>query len=294
MPSAQCHAEVINGYLRDKLAKERMLGPFSSVNHLPQLHVNRFGVIPKGHNTGKWRPITDLSFLHRRSVNDGIDSTLSSLSYIAVDDIAAVAAQLGPGALIDKFDIESDYLQIPVHPQDCPLLAVKWKGQIYIDQMLPFGLRSSAKIFNAVVDTLSWHLQQAGIPLIYHYLHYFVIIGPLCSPQCAHLLAILDQECSTLSVPMTSHKQEGPITCLPVLGIVVDTALGELWLPADKLERLQLLLQQWGDISTCAQKELESLIGLLNHACKVVRLGRSFLCQMLDLLHVVSVTQPII
>ena len=210
-----------------------MLGPLSATDDLPPLHFNRFGVIPKGHNMGKWRMITDLSFPHGQSVNDGIDSTLSSLSYIAVDDIAAVVTHLGPGTLLAKVDIESAYRLIPVHPQDRPLLAVRWNGQIFIDQMLPFGLRSAAKIFNALADALSWHLQQASIPHLFHYLDDFVIIGLPRSPQCAHSLAILDRECSTLSVPMAPHKREGPTTCLSVLGIVIDTEIGELRLPAE-------------------------------------------------------------
>ena len=64
-----------------------MLGPFSDTRSLPQLHFNRFGVIPKGHNTGKWRLITYLSFPHGRSVNDGIDLDLCSLSYTTVDTV---------------------------------------------------------------------------------------------------------------------------------------------------------------------------------------------------------------
>ena len=43
----------------------------------------------------------------------------------------------------------------------------------------------------------------------------------------------------------------------------------------------------------CTRRELESLVGLLNHACKVVRAGRSFLRRMIDLLHARSgVTHP--
>ena len=34
----------------------------------------------------------DLSFPHGRSVNNGIDKALSSLSYISLDDIAAAVA----------------------------------------------------------------------------------------------------------------------------------------------------------------------------------------------------------
>ena len=140
MPSAQRHAQVVKDYLQQELSKGRMLGPFTSTEGLPPLHINRFGVIPKGHNTGKWRLITDLSFPNGHSVNDSIDKTLSSLAYISVDDIAATAAQLGPGAFLAKVDIESAYRLIPVHPQDRPLLAVKWGRKIFIDAMLPFGL----------------------------------------------------------------------------------------------------------------------------------------------------------
>ena len=52
----------------------------------------------------------------------------------------------------------------------------------------------------------------------------------------------------------------------------------------EKFSRLQSLLK------SCHRKELESLIGHLNHACKVVRSGRSFLRRMIDLLHAVHET----
>ena len=294
IPSVCQHPNVVHDYLRDELARGRMLSPFSSSEGLPPLQINTFGVIPKGHNTGKWRLITDFSFPRGRSVNYGIDSALSSLFYISVDNMAAAAEQLGLGALLAIADIEPAYRLIPVHPQDQPLLAVKLDSKIFIDLMLPFGLQSSTKIFNAVADALNWYLQQKGIPLSYHYLDDFVIIGPPRSPQCANSLAILNKECDHLKVPMAAHKCEGPTTCLSVLGIIIDTVAGELRLSADKLEHLQTLLRHWGSKATCSRKELESLIGLLNHACKVVRSSRFFLQRMLDLLHALPPTQPII
>ena len=157
--------------------------------------------------------------------------------------------------------------------------------------MLPFGLRSAPKIFNAIADALHWYLQSSGIQLLFHYLDDFIIAGPPHSPQCAESLAILDRECTYLNVPMAGHKREGPATCLTILGIVIDTIAGQLRLPQDKLERLQSLLRQWGHKRACTRKDLESLTGLLNHACKVVRSGRSFLQRMLDLLHSVPPSQ---
>ena len=285
MLSAHQHPTVIREYICKELSLGRMLGPFPDASALPPIHINRFGVIPKGHNTGKWMLITDLSFPPNHSVNDGIDPSLCSLSYISVDQVADIATQYGRGTLLAKVDIESAYRLIPVHPQDRPLQAVVWDNQIFIDPMFPFGLRSAPKIFNDVADALNWYLHQCGIPNILHYLDDFVTIGPPGSPICQESMSILDRVCTRLGVPIAEHKRDGPSTCIVLLGIEIDTIAGELRLPADKLHRLQALLCQWGDRKVCERKELESLIGLLNHACKVVRVGRSFLRHMIDLLH---------
>ena len=146
-----------------------------------------------------------------------------------------------------------------------------------MDPMLPFGLRAATKIFNAVADALCWWLQQAGIPHVLHYLDDYIIIAPPSSPLCQSYLEILDRECTDLRVPIAAHKRDGPTTLIIFLGILIDTIKGELRLPADKLEWLQALLREWGDRKSCTRRELESLIGLLNHACKVVRPGQSFL-----------------
>ena len=255
----------------------------------PPLQINRFVVIPNGHNRGRWRLITDLSFPREHNVNDGIDPALCSLSYSTVDEVASLVARLGPGALLAKIDIESAYRLIPVHPHDRPLLAMQWDGHLYIDPMLPFGLRSAPKIFNAVADALCWHLHESEIPSIRHYLDDFIIVAPPHSMQCRESLTILNRVCQVLGVPIADNKRDGPTT---YLGIEVDTLAGQLRLPTDKLQHLQALLRDWGARRSCTRKELESLIGLLNHACKVVRSGRAFLRRMLDLLHAVHPPPP--
>ena len=287
MHSTREHPSVVSDYLQKELALGRMLGPFNDTSHLPPLQINRFGVIPKGHTGDKWRLITDLSFPHGHSVNDGIDTAICSLSYSTVDEVANLVAAVGQGALLAKVDIESAYRLIPVHPDDRPLLAMQWDGQVFIDPMLPFGLRSAPKIFNAVADALCWHLHRSRIPIIRHYLDDFIIVAPPGSSQCSSSLTILDRECLSLGVPIADHKRDGPTTCLTYLGIEIDTVEGQLRLPATKLHHLQGLLSAWGVKRACTRKELESLIGLLNHACKVVRSGRAFLRRMLDLLHAV-------
>ena len=127
MWSAHDHPSVVSEYLAEETALGRMLGPFNRSTCLCPLQINRFGVIPKGHDQGKWRLITDLSFPPGHSVNDGIDPTLCSLLYSTVDEVADLVARFGPGSLLPKIDIQSAYWLIPVHPHDRPLLGMQWE-----------------------------------------------------------------------------------------------------------------------------------------------------------------------
>ena len=78
---------------------------------------------------------------HGESVNDGIAKELCSLSYVMVDDIATRVLKLGRGVLVAKFDLKAAYRHILVHPDDRRLLGMEWKGGLYLDAALHFGLR---------------------------------------------------------------------------------------------------------------------------------------------------------
>ena len=113
------------------------------------------------------------------SVNDAIDPNLCSLSYITVEEVARLPISLGRGILIAKVDIKSAYHLIPVCPHDRRWLGMTWKGMVYVDGMLPFGLQSAPKIFNAIADALEWCAKKEGVRYIFHYLDDFAIVGHL-------------------------------------------------------------------------------------------------------------------
>ena len=62
--------------------------------------------------------------------------------------------RLGRDCLLAKMDLKHAYRIIHVHPDDRPLLAVKWGEAVFLDAALPFGLRSSPKTFSALADAL--------------------------------------------------------------------------------------------------------------------------------------------
>ena len=140
MHSVREHAQVVRDYLSNECAEGRILGPLSPP-WSDEIHVSRFGVIPKG-ASGKWRLILDLSSPEGASVNDGIDSDLCSLKYATVDQAAELMFRLGRGALMAKVDIEQAYRRVPVHPDDRGLLGMRFEGATYMDTVLPFGLHA--------------------------------------------------------------------------------------------------------------------------------------------------------
>ena len=277
--SAYEHPEVVDNYLLAECTAGRVLGPFSYPP--PGLHTRRFGVIPKKSQPGKWRLIVDLSSPRGFSVNDGISEDLCSLRYPSFDLATQLVVSQGPGALLSKLDIKEPYRMVPVHQEDWLLLGMQWRGASYIDTRLPFGLRSAPKIFTAVADALQWVMAHQGLRCFLHYLDDFLFVEPPNSTGAAIQRALAIWE--ALGVPSAPNKAEGPSTSIVFLGIELDTISLTARLPADKLARLQLLVQEWGDKKTCSKRELLSLIGVLQHAASVVRFGRCFLRRMMDL-----------
>ena len=78
MQSALQQPTVVDEHVQGEKQGGRIVVPFPP-SVVPGLHVNRMGIIPKGHTPGRWRLITDLSFPEGRSINDGIPAALCSL-----------------------------------------------------------------------------------------------------------------------------------------------------------------------------------------------------------------------
>ena len=179
------------------------------------------------------------------SINDGIPPERCSLRYPTVDDAVQLIQGLGRGTQLAKWDIKNAYRMVPVHPADRELLGMSWKGQTFIDTVLPFGLQSAPKIFTAVADALQYILQEQGVSHIMHYLDDFLLFGSPGTSDSQKALNTVMQECSRSGVPIAEHKTEGPTEVLTFLGIEVDTGRMEVRLPNEKLQCLQREIKSW-------------------------------------------------
>ena len=119
--------------------------------------------------------------------------------------------------MLAKIDIQSAFHFLPVDLEDCHLLTISWKGEVYIDHCIPFGLRLAPKLFNTLADLLSWATQKAGVSYLIHYLDDYLTMGPPLSQICQHNVDIFTSLCKGLRVPLATGKLEGPATSLSFL-----------------------------------------------------------------------------
>ncbi len=68
------------------------------------------------------------------------------LEYTKVDNLVELVRLKGTGCALFKQDLKHPFRQISVCQSDYNLLGYVWRKAIYIDRVLPIGLRSAALI----------------------------------------------------------------------------------------------------------------------------------------------------
>ena len=96
---------------------------------------------------------------------------------------------------------------VPVHPEDRHYLGMEWGGYVYVDGMLPFGLRSAPIIFTAIADALEWCIRQAGVDDVFHYLDDYVVLGPPDSGGLPMVLGHLRASMCSLGSSFSSREK---------------------------------------------------------------------------------------
>lgn len=175
-----------------------------------------------------------------------------------------------------KTDTKSAFRIIPIHPDDHPLLGMKWENLYYYDRCLPMGCSSSCAIFEAFSTALEWiAIHRLGASSVLHILDDFLFIAKT-KQKCHSDLNNFLSMCQFLGVPIAEEKTVGPDTSLQFAGITLDSVLEEARLPEDKLNKCHTLLTSFYFCRKVTLKELQLLIGLLNFTCSVILPRRAF------------------
>lgn len=270
---------MLSHVVREKLIKEiaagRVAGPFVSPPFL-NFRISPLGVVPKK-EPNSYRLIHHLSYPKGGSLNDEIDDSLASVSYSSFDDAIRLVKRFGRGALLAKSDIKSAFRLLPIAPESFSSLGFCFEEKFFYDMCLPMGCSLSCRYFETFATFLQWVVTyESGCEGIIHYLDDFLFIGPPDSPICSLLLELFLNIAQHFGVPIATEKTIFPDTVIEFLGINIDTMQCQYQLPLVKIIRIQNLICSFLRRKKVLLKELQSFLGLLAFASRVMPVGRIF------------------
>lgn len=283
LQSANERPEALEADLREDCRLGRKAGPFDDPP-LPNFIASPLGAVPK--KNGKIRVIHHLSWPRHDGSSVNAQITHLECKLASFDSAVDLIAAVGRGALLCKIDIKAAYRCIKVREEDWHLLGMKWKGKYYVDRCLPMGLSSSCSRWEDFATAAEWIARNLGLKALIHYIDdYLLVCGPDMAAALQKLRSLLWLFC-WLGLPVAMDKLDGPATLIVYLGVELDTVAMQARLPRARLDAILTALGQWSTQQRCTARELQSLIGVLSFATKVVRPGRMFLRRMLDLLRI--------
>ena len=131
--SAQQSPHIVETKLFKEMEAHRLAGPFPS-HPLPHFRVSPLGVVPQK-TPGEYCMIHHLSYPKGMSVNDGISSAFTRVTYATIDDAVRGIKRAGVGSYLAKTDVKHAFRIIPINPLDYHLLGMQWKGKYYFDKL---------------------------------------------------------------------------------------------------------------------------------------------------------------
>ena len=263
--SARTAPEILTADLQKQLQHDRLTRV--DPQEAQQYVCSSLGLVPK--HDGGWRSIHDLSFPYGNAVNDGIPQEWGALEYATYDDAVNALLQQGPGAQFVKRDLKDAFRHIPVAVSDQWLLGFYCDGCYWIDRYLPFGLRTSPFLFDLFAKALHWILVAVlAWSMVLHYLDDFFAILAADDDPVTYGKGF-DQVCNDLGISI-NHTKDVMGTTADFLGIEFDSVLMQARLPPDKLVRARNSVEDLLNWTTISHFELESAVGFLSFAAKVV------------------------
>ena len=284
--TARNHPHIVEDYINKHIASGAILGPFDANPLNEPIVVSPLQVAFS--NSGKARVCNDLSY-GQCSVNSLISSNWDEypgyrgdLELPRIDALVQAVLDRGPGCLIWKTDYSAYYKQLNSDPGDFPHLAFAFDKKVYFESRLPFGLRSSCLNAQRVSNAVVMIFKTKSRAFVAVYIDDSVgcsLVDSASSDYSA--FRALNRE---LGLTTTDPKCVAPCYALVWIGLECDTNDMKLRIPEDKRLKIVEFLNAWLSQARASKTELQSVLGVLNHAAAAVIVGRAFTSHIMDLL----------
>lgn len=272
--SVTLNKEIVRQKIYAELSEGRIAGPFQ----FPPFHnfrISPLSIVPKK-EPNSYRLIHNLSFPKKFSLNDVTDKSNAAVQYASFDDALALLRRFGRNALMAKADIKSAFRLLPICPSGFNSLGFHFDGQFFFDKCLPMGYTLSCFYFESFTTFLNWVVDREIVNVgSLHYLDDF-FVGSTGTEDCLNALNNYIKTADYLGIPLAADKTVYPTDCLEFLGIVINSKTMEFYLPMQKIDKIKSIIKNFLHVNKITLRELQSLLGLLVFASKVIPMGRVF------------------
>ncbi|CAC5408292.1 unnamed protein product [Mytilus coruscus] len=211
-------------------------GPFRKNPLCCHLTLSPLFTVPKGDSNR--RVIVDCSHGNTLSINEGIpsDTVLNEnfkLYYPRHEEFIALLLNHGRGCAIWKLDLSRAFCQLVLDPHDLHLQGYEWRGQIFIDNRLIFGMRSSPQACQRTTNAVSDMLWKSNI----HTINYVDDFGGVSDNQNAeHDYNFALELFQRLGLEVSKEKCLSPTKVLTFLGKEYNSIDMTVRIPETKLQ----------------------------------------------------------
>ena len=186
------------------------------------------------------------------------------------EGLGTVLKMVKKGWWMLSFDLASGYHQVSVREQSRRWLAFHWKGRWYRYRVLPFGHKLSPWFFTKIMRAVLSYWRSLGI-FVVSYLDDFLVTAATREK----LLEIRDRIIQPTLEKLGLIREESkgcwkPTQRIAILGLEIDSVLGKVLIPQQKLEKLMSYLERVKGASILSARELARIAGT------VISISRAF------------------
>lgn len=193
-----------------------------------------------------------------------------------LDGIKDFIFNLRQGWFFIKIDLKEAYTQLGLHLSARRFFAVMIKGKIYLMNVLPFGYSLAPWIFNKTMKCFIGYCRRNGLMMAWFF-DDFILSGPSSEAVERQRDVFLLPLMKRLGLEWDLEKSRlTPVQREVVLGFILDTREGKLFIPESKVGQYQRLLWKVSVSNSMEARELASVIGKLISVSKAFTPSRVF------------------
>ena len=273
-PAVVQHGPLVASRIEDyiKFGAVELIDSDSSSSQTPPHGTQPLHVVLKAGK--KPRLVIDLS----RNLNELLPER--HFSYSTVDDAVDLSSK---NCWFGKLDLSNCFLTFPLHPNAVKYFYFRFRNNLYRFTGMPFGLRTAPLVCTLLLSVPAFLMKQKGCRFV-RYLDDFLLIADSYEQLQSHL-ETAQQIFSSSGMIVNPEKTEGPVQIITFLGIEINSRQQTLTCPISRVQELKDILSAFTTKLVTSRKSLESLIGKLSFAAKVLPGARPFMRSMIDNLH---------